>query len=272
MKVILSRKGFDNQYGGQPSPILPDGTLLSLPIPMVGEEHSFGDLSHNSLSYFEIIGSLNPKTKLTKNTKCHLDPDIRKGVTERNNDWKPLFGQADSSLTHLTNNTVGKNDLFLFFGTFRETEIIGNQIKYKKNSPDIHLMYGYFQVKELHTDSDYLKEHFAHHPHANGQFLDKNQNGIFEPNERLSFDGQMEGSGVFSFNKELILTKDGLSKSRWELPEFFREAKISYHSNNSFKENYLQSAAKGQEFIISQSTDVEEWSKRIIEKGTNKFC
>ena len=33
MKVILSRKGFDSQYGGMPSPILPDGTLLSLPIP-----------------------------------------------------------------------------------------------------------------------------------------------------------------------------------------------------------------------------------------------
>jgi len=33
MKLILSRKGFDSTYGGYPSPILPDGTLLSLPIP-----------------------------------------------------------------------------------------------------------------------------------------------------------------------------------------------------------------------------------------------
>jgi hypothetical protein len=33
MKVILSRKGFDSEYGGIASPILPDGTLLSLPIP-----------------------------------------------------------------------------------------------------------------------------------------------------------------------------------------------------------------------------------------------
>ena len=28
MKVVLSRKGFDSQYGGMPSPVLPDGTLL----------------------------------------------------------------------------------------------------------------------------------------------------------------------------------------------------------------------------------------------------
>ncbi len=33
MQIILSRKGFDSASGGGPSPILPDGTLLSLPIP-----------------------------------------------------------------------------------------------------------------------------------------------------------------------------------------------------------------------------------------------
>ena len=33
MKVILSRKGFDSSNGGCPSPIMPDGTLLSMPIP-----------------------------------------------------------------------------------------------------------------------------------------------------------------------------------------------------------------------------------------------
>jgi hypothetical protein len=30
MKVILSRKGFDSGYGGYPSPILPDGWMISL--------------------------------------------------------------------------------------------------------------------------------------------------------------------------------------------------------------------------------------------------
>ncbi|HEC37763.1 hypothetical protein LCGC14_0459890 [marine sediment metagenome] len=33
MKIILSRKGFDSQFGGEGSPILPDGTLLSFSIP-----------------------------------------------------------------------------------------------------------------------------------------------------------------------------------------------------------------------------------------------
>ncbi|MBO4456467.1 MAG: hypothetical protein J5802_01965 [Butyrivibrio sp.] len=33
MKIILSRKGFDSTNGGCASPIMPDGTLLSMPIP-----------------------------------------------------------------------------------------------------------------------------------------------------------------------------------------------------------------------------------------------
>jgi len=36
MKIILIRKGFDTRYGQRPSLILPDGTLLSFPIPNLG--------------------------------------------------------------------------------------------------------------------------------------------------------------------------------------------------------------------------------------------
>lgn len=33
LKIIFSRKGFDSQYGGVASPILPDGGITSFPIP-----------------------------------------------------------------------------------------------------------------------------------------------------------------------------------------------------------------------------------------------
>ena len=65
MKVILSRKGFDSTYGEQASPIFPDGTMLSLPIPMENEDISFNDLTHNDKSYFDIISELKPRTRLT---------------------------------------------------------------------------------------------------------------------------------------------------------------------------------------------------------------
>lgn len=50
MKVILSGKGFDSSYGGQASPILPDGTLLSLPIPsyeLIGYDDLFAHEKNN---------------------------------------------------------------------------------------------------------------------------------------------------------------------------------------------------------------------------------
>lgn len=268
MKIILSRKGFDNQYGKQPSPILPDGTLLSLPIPMRGERTSFSQLYHNSTSYIDIIKSLKPNTHLSENDTCHLDPDIRKDAIDRGESWIPLFGQADSALSHLINNSVSQDDLFLFFGTFREVDIIKGQLKYKKGSPPLHVIYGYLQIKELHRDQDFIRDKFSQHPHASAMLLKKKLNGIFEASDKLSFDSSQDGSGVLSFNRDLILTKEGLSKSKWNLPTQFRDAKITYHSTNSFKQDYFQSAAKGQEFIISDSKYAEEWAKNLIRKGT----
>ena len=54
MKVILSRKGFDSSNGGVPSPIMPDGTLLSMPIPTEDNAH-YGELYWDGASYEEIL-------------------------------------------------------------------------------------------------------------------------------------------------------------------------------------------------------------------------
>ena len=65
MRVILSRKGFDSQYGGMPSPILPDGTLLSLPIPSKTDmETKYRDLYYGNSSYYDIIHTLSPNNKI----------------------------------------------------------------------------------------------------------------------------------------------------------------------------------------------------------------
>ena len=44
MKLILSRKGFDSSSGGQANPIMPDGTVLSLPIPDDKDKIPFSSL------------------------------------------------------------------------------------------------------------------------------------------------------------------------------------------------------------------------------------
>ena len=58
MKVIISRKGFDSGYGGMPSPILPDGTMLSMPIPSSGDMVKYKDIFHDGESYADIIRQL----------------------------------------------------------------------------------------------------------------------------------------------------------------------------------------------------------------------
>jgi hypothetical protein len=50
VKIILSRKGFDSAAGGYANPILPDGTLLSLPIPDDTASTHFSDLRNSGKS------------------------------------------------------------------------------------------------------------------------------------------------------------------------------------------------------------------------------
>lgn len=69
----------------------------------------------------------------------------------------------------------------------------------------------------------------------------------------------LKGAACLSFHEDLILSKKGMTKSKWDLPNVFREVQISYHSENSFKEDYFQSAAKGQEFVILEGEIILDW-------------
>ena len=68
------------------------------------------------------------------------------------------------------------------------------------------------------------------------------------------------------FNENLVLTKIGMTRSKWELPEVFRDLNISYHSKDSFKLDHFQSAAKGQEFVIDANDSLINWVKQIVEQ------
>jgi hypothetical protein len=62
------------------------------------------------------------------------------------------------------------------------------------------------------------------------------------------------------------LTKKGLSRSKWDLPDYFRDAGISYHKN-SWKNGYFQSVGKGQEFVIKDNKKIEEWACNLIDSA-----
>ena len=273
MKVILSRKGFDSQYGGYPSPALPDGRMISLPIPSDDKiEYNTLRVDEN-LTCFDLMKQLNPRIKynnkwhiLTENTQCHLDPDINGSAMKRHTSWTSLFGQIGAAQTHLENERVREGDLFLFFGTFRKT-IKQDDIYQFDSSQEFHAIYGYLQIREILPldNNTEFPEWMDYHPHTDPSRFGGN-NTIYVAKDRLTWQLDMPGAGLLSFTKKQILTKMGYSKSRWNLPPFFKEVKISYHSEKSWKKDYFQSAGRGQEFVIHSNKKIENWVKDILKK------
>ena len=121
MKIVFSRKGFDSQNGGVPSPIFPDGTALSLPIPYPRSPTRFRDVRWRSTSLGPIVECLSNGRVKGKHW-CHLDPDLNADALARSPGWRPAFGQVEIAQRHLENQGVGPGDLFLFFGWFRAVE------------------------------------------------------------------------------------------------------------------------------------------------------
>ena len=259
MKIILSRKGFDSGAGGMPSPILPDGTLLSMPIPE-RDMISYDSLFFRGKSYSTILQELNPDFQ---ETHCHLDPDIREGCKSREEHWVAVFGQAGSALTHLKNNGVGVGDIFLFFGWFRQTEYAEDgTLRFVKKAPDLHIIYGYLQIGEIRESYDTIKEMYWH-PHADPRRSQQSLNAIYLPSETL-LDLPLRGYGTLNYSRELILTKQGHPRSHWDLPPFLLSKKISYHDERNRKADYFQSAMRGQEFVIDADDDVLDWVRRLV--------
>ena len=104
------------------------------------------------------------------------------------------------------------------------------------------------------------------HPHLLEKRRVRPNNTIYIASERLTWDSGMSGVGIFQFNQSLVLTKKELSPSRWSLPDLFRSVNISYHSKESWKDGYFQSATIGQEFVIEPSKEVGDWAIGLIGK------
>lgn len=100
----------------------------------------------------------------------------------------------------------------------------------------------------------HMPPEYAYHPH--GQ-LSLDSNAIYE--------GDPSITSVFNYHSKLVLTKNGMSRSKWEVPEFFKRISISYHSVDSFRDNYFQSAMRGQEFVLQECAEAEDWAMDLID-------
>ena len=102
MKLIFSRKGFDSSAGGVPSPIFPDGRMVSLPIPDDRSKVTYTDISFNGVSLGPIVAQLTGG-RISAHSPAHIDPDLVKNSLPRLAGWRPIFGQTGPAQGHLRN-------------------------------------------------------------------------------------------------------------------------------------------------------------------------
>jgi len=280
MRIILSRKGFDSSSGGVPSPIFPDGRLLSLPIPDKLSSIAYADISGNCWATMgEAVSQL---AAIPPTHRAHLDPDLVRSSFPRGEGWRPIFGQVGSAEGHLRKQGVCKGDIFLFFGLFRrvEQEIAG--WRFVRGSNPIHALFGWLQIAERVSVSAWpaTDQWALYHPH----FLrePRKNDVIYVSTERLML-AQREykgvaGAGVFSsFSPLLQLTAPKSDRpGLWLLPQWFhpkhRKSALSYHGDasrwsKSSSGTMLSSVSRGQEFVLDCDDYPEalDWLRDLLD-------
>ena len=287
MKIILSRKGFDSANGGVPSPIFPDGRLLSLPIPASSSPTRFADCRWTGGDVGTLVEGLTAG-RISALSPTHLDPDLDAGSLPRQSDWRPAFGQTGTAQAHLDQHGIGVGDLFLFFGWFREVESTAEGTwRFKRNVPDLHVLFGWLQVGTVLRVADRVQSYrqrypwLRNHPHLHGTWSAANT--IYVAAEKMDFFGaecfsRQAGAGTFPVVSEArtLTAPHQPLRSSWRLPSWFHPANgdlsLSYHGraerwSAAFDgSTRLNAVARGQEFVLMTNRwqEVGDWLAKIF--------
>jgi hypothetical protein bpseBC_38923 len=284
MKVVLSRKGFDSSNGGSASPILPDGRMLSLPIPAGKGRYTFDDVWMEGINISKMVADLTGKII----THVHLDPDLNRLPAKRPANWRPAFGQVNAAQTYLANRYVGKDDVFLFFGWFRKVEEFRGKWRYIPEAPNIHVLYGWLEIDEvLSVDNGRDESEYTWlqgHPHFHFAQGEHKNNTVYIAKQKSDFSTLTTfGGGIFPYYApELQLTQDGKPRSDWLLPRWFYPEKgksaLSSHDDltrwtldDTIPQDKvaLRILPQGQEFVIdgAEYPELSGWVADIVAKN-----
>jgi Nucleotide modification associated domain 3 len=268
--IVLSRKGFDSIYGGCASPILADGSLLSMPIPEEAMPLKYRHINAvpGNCTLGDLVKVLTG-CNVDADSGVHLDPDVRPDLHRLcNTPWRPMFGQSDSAERHLEKQKVCKDDLFLFFGWFRRVD---HNFKFEKSADDEHVIWGWLQVEDYFDPNEVEPEWAKCHPHC----LEKrrNYNRVYVGRQSLSFAPSKPGAGAFAvYDSKLRLThpEEKRRRSEWLIPCFF-ERKLTHHGNAEWKREgsrcRISSAKIGQEFVFDtdgQEAQAQRWLDKLF--------
>lgn len=281
MKIILSRKGVDSGNCKASNLVIFDcqgkSEMIMIPIPSSNDKIAYKDVTFSKDKEKDLcVKNYLKNFKIDLSSLCHMDPNLSNYLDEPN--FLGSVGQIGISKSHLENQEIQKDDLFIFFGKYEIQKF--SQTKVEKIAKDKHIMFGYLQIGEIICPNSLKNEERASYeekypwiknqPHWNFEkYKNIESNRIYIAREKCSFDESIKGFGIFNFSEDLILTKNGRSISKWELPKPLMNLKITYHNESNYKEDYFQSASRGQEFVIEKNEKAEKWAVELIKNHTN---
>jgi len=265
VRIILSRKGFDSSSGGSPSPILPDGRMVSLPIPDKQSTIRYRDIRWQEFNLGSLVAALT-RGRIPPSHFAHLDPDLSIDSLSRSTGWRPIFGQTGAAQGHLRNNNIQSGDVFLFFGLFQNVALASEKLVWDACSAKRHVLWGWLQVDEVVKVDDCAQSSYLwarYHPHFHRKRDPSNTVYVARRNLTLPVATPVEliGAGTFpNYSEQLVLTDShSTSASQWKLPEWFlpRDGKtpLTYHADAARWKRAddgvrLNAVARGQEFIM----------------------
>lgn len=276
MRIVFSRKGFDSSYGGGASPILPDGTMITFPIPEKGSLVRYADLQTPRGSLLQLMLALGVTRyrenkqwcRLDPQSEAHLDPDIHRDTSVRHDDWRPVFGQCDAAQTVLANRGVSKGDLFIYYGTFRRTETADMGLKYVGKA--FHAIFGYMLVGEIiRVNGQTSIPWCASHPHLVNR--NRKNNTLYVAAMSLG-SHNLPGAAMLRFDEQRVLSKSADRISLWKLPRFLHPALSQKAMSNHRLEDwslepdaaFLQTKSPGQEYVVEATAEMREWALKLV--------
>jgi hypothetical protein len=303
--LIFSRKGFDSSFGGWPSPRLPDGRLVSMPIPEPHSPITYGNsMVQPGLSYAGLLGKLGisyltkplggglARLPVTADLGAHLDPDLRASARPRPAGWQPLFGQSEAAQRHLSRQGVGPGDVFVFFGWFRDAEDHHGQYRYARPHPpagntprpcpDYQAIWGWMEIGEVLPAPVFAERHSwaaGEHPHLIASLAGNNPwaNTIYMAAQHFSLDPRLPGAGTMHYSDRSRLTApDARSRRWWSLPDYFHPAhtsrRMTYQPPGAWSSPTggrvtLRSACIGQEFVVPMNDAISAWLTDLITRA-----
>jgi hypothetical protein len=282
VRIVLSRKGVDSsaEGGGTRSPLLPDGTMLSIPIPESAQVPgiAYRDIRAGAYgTYADVMRQL----RIAASRRPHLDPDLDRAARPRMAGWRGMFGQANQAQTHLRNQGVGPGDLVVFFGRFRRAVANGSALSW--TGPDFHAIWGYLQVDQIWdwTACQGAPVWARQHPHVDHG--DRYGGSVvYTAAEHLTLGTQptgLPGFGRLRWHDDLRLTApDARKLTDWELPMCVwpdgTSPTLSYHENPTRwtrrnKAVRLNAVGRGQEFVMRSTSDIASWLLGLLQRGTS---